>query len=84
MRYIADVPNPHYKIGLFVWNGKYIIKVETQFLEQIYKIAEMDLIGSPEDLVNVLSDSAFLQSISDRFEAMNNDLNESLIKLDLI
>ena len=83
MRYLGDVPNSHYKIGLYAWNGKYIIKVETQFLEQVYKISEMDFVGDVEDLKAIVADTDFIVSVSEKFKLMSEDLNKVLVKLDL-
>ena len=45
MRVVADIPNPHVKITLHSYNGKYILKLEKANLEQIYKIEETEVNG---------------------------------------
>jgi hypothetical protein len=43
MRYIKDIPHVQFKIGLYQWNSKYIIKVESGMYEQTYKIDDYEV-----------------------------------------
>lgn len=83
MRYLKDIPNQHYKVGLYQWNGKYIVKFEAGGMyEQIYKIDETDF-ESIEELESIL-DEEFVKSISDRFRQMHVDTQESMKRHDLL
>ncbi len=83
MRYIKDIAHSHFKIGLYQWNGKYIIKVEAGgHYEQIYKIDETEFAATEE--VDSLLDTEFIQTVSARFEQMHNDLQDSLRRNDIL
>lgn len=83
MRYIKDFPHPQYKIGIYQWNGKYIIKFEAGGMyEQTFKVDETE-ITSLEELETAL-DESFIDSISKRFEAMHKDMQDSLIRNGII
>ena len=43
MRLLKDIPHERYKIQLFNYNAKYIVKVELGQFEQSYKIGELDV-----------------------------------------
>ena len=70
MRVIADIPNPHVKITLHSYNGKYIIKLEKANLEQIYKIEETEVAG--EEDVKALIDEEFIEAVLNRFSDMRD------------
>ena len=77
MRYLKDIPNKQYKVGLYQWNGKYIVKFETGGMyEQIYKIDETEF-ESTAELESIL-DEEFLNTISERFRQMHADSQESM------
>lgn len=71
MRFVQDIPHPHFRIGLYAWNGKYIVKIDAGPYEQTYKISEMDL-TTPDD-VPALLDDLFLSRVADRFRDMDAD-----------
>jgi len=75
MRYIRDIPHGQFKIGLYAWNGKYIVKIEIGFYEQTYKVSELDVLSENE--VVQLLDEPFLESVAGRFRAMHEDLMRS-------
>ena len=75
MRVIGEVPHNHYKITLFNWNGKFIIKIESGWLEQSYKVDEFDIM---ENELHSLLDETFLASVADRFRAMHADFQATL------
>ena len=70
MRVIADIPNPHVKITLHSYNGKYIIKLEKANLEQIYKIEETEVAG--EEDVKAMIDEEFIEAVLNRFQDMRD------------
>lgn len=78
MRVIGEVPNNLYKITLFQWNGKYIIKIESGLLEQSYKVEEWDI---TETQLPSLLNETFMQSVSERFKMMHRDFQQSLDKV---
>ena len=83
MRYIKDIPNNTYKMGLFQWNGKYIIKIEAAGrFEQIYKLDETDFSGV-EELEAVL-DKEMLSDVSSNFESMHRAIQSSLERNDVL
>lgn len=62
VRLVKDIPHDRYKIQVFNYNGKYIVKIELGQFEQTYKIGETDVYGledvekmiTPELLSNCL------------------------------
>ena len=80
MRYLRDITHPQLKIGLFAWNGKYIVKIEAGPYEQTYKVAEFDVTG-PDAIDGLLSES-FLASVVARFQQMDADWTTALTEAD--
>jgi hypothetical protein len=48
LRLVKDIPHDRYKIQIFQYNGKYILKIELGQFEQSYKIGELDVDGLNE------------------------------------
>lgn len=70
MRIIREFPfTDHIKASLFSWNGKYILKLETDQLEQTYKIRETETGGESEILDYCLSPD-FRKVVEDNFQRM--------------
>jgi uncharacterized membrane-anchored protein len=40
MRLLETIPHPTFRITIYLWNEKYLIKFETPTFEQVYKIPE--------------------------------------------
>jgi 23S rRNA A1618 N6-methylase RlmF len=78
MRVIGEVPHGLYKITLFQWNGKFIIKIESGLLEQVYKIEEWDI---PEERLADLLNDTFMKAVSQRFGEMHRDINSVIESL---
>ena len=72
MRFVQDIPHPQFRIGLYAWNGKYIVKIEAGPYEQTYKISELDLVADP-GTVPTLLDEPFLSRVAQRFRDMDTD-----------
>jgi hypothetical protein len=70
MRVVADIPNPHVKITLHSYNGKYILKLEKANLEQIYKIEETEVNG--DEGAKGLLDDEFIEAVVNRFIDMRD------------
>ncbi|QJD80032.1 hypothetical protein [Spirosoma rhododendri] len=71
MRFVQDIPHPQFRIGLYAWNGKYILKIDAGPYEQTYKVSEMDVVE--QDDVLTLLDDTFLTRVADRFHEMAAD-----------
>jgi hypothetical protein len=75
MRLVRELINPDFKITIFSWNNRYLIKLEQGFLEQTFKVPEMDVL-TEEDLYSIL-DAEFLQQANSRFREMGHSLYEA-------
>ncbi len=76
MRYLKDIPNTQYKISLFHWNGKYIVKFEAGGLfEQTYKLDETEIMAVED--IDTMLDEEFIKSVTQRFVQMAQDVRES-------
>ncbi|MBN8826527.1 MULTISPECIES: hypothetical protein [unclassified Spirosoma] len=71
MRFVQDIPHSQFRIGLYAWNSKYIVKIEAGPYEQTYKVSELDLID-PESIPTLL-DESFLTKVAARFQEMDTD-----------
>ncbi len=71
MRVIADIPHPKYKIQIFSYNAKYLVKIEIGQFEQVFKINETDVFGL-EDVKAMITDE-LLENTLDRFVTMRSD-----------
>lgn len=71
MRLVKDIPHERYKIQVFQYNGKYIIKIELGQFEQTYKIGETDVFGL-EDVERMISKELLSNSLK-RFVEMRSD-----------
>jgi len=75
MRIVKDIPHPRFKITVYSWNGKYIIKIEDAHLEQVYKIDEHQISGLNE--LEAMMSTPFLLKVLKRFSDMSEDFNEA-------
>ena len=82
MRIIAELPHPEFKISILNMNHKFIIKVEQGNLEQIFKVAEMDLIDGVNSVFELL-DEEFLKTVAARFAEMRKEFKETYSKYNL-
>ena len=78
MRLVREVSHPDFKITIFSWNNRYLIKLEQGLLEQTFKIPETDLAGE-EELLDIL-DAEFLQQAAGRFRDMGQSLYEARLR----
>lgn len=79
MRIIGEISHPDYKISLFQWNNRYLIKMERGFMEQTFKINQFDLTSDAE--LQTLIDSEFIHAAMERFDSMEESLFNSMKKL---
>ena len=71
MRLLKDIPHDRYKIQVFNYNGKYIVKIELGQFEQTFKIGETDVYGL-EDVERMLSPELLSNALK-RFVEMRSD-----------
>jgi hypothetical protein len=76
MRTIAELPHPDFKITIMSMNNKFIVKIERGVYEQIFKVAEMDLLDGVNSVFELL-DEEFLQRVSNRFKEMHQDFRDT-------
>lgn len=75
MRVVREIAHPDFKITIFSWNNRYLVKLEQGLLEQTFKIPEVDLSGE-EELLSIL-DAEFLHQANARFQEMGQSLYEA-------
>lgn len=71
VRLIKDIPHARYKIQVFNYNSKYLVKIELGQFEQTFKIAETDVYGL-EDIERMISQDLLSNSLK-RFVEMRED-----------
>ena len=71
MRVISEIPHERYKIQIFNYNAKYLVKVELGQFEQIFKIAETEVSGLQE--VEAMVTEQLLTNCLTRFISMRSD-----------
>lgn len=79
MRLISEMPHERYKIQIFNYNSKFIIKIELGQFEQVYKINELDVNGV-EDLKKMINEN-LLSNVLNRFVEMRTDWSNSFNSL---
>ena len=79
MRIIAELPHPDFKITVFQWNNRYLIKIEQGHLEQTYKIEQFEL---DESDIKKFLDQAFLTQVTERFTEMHKSLSDALQRVE--
>lgn len=75
MRVVADIPHPKYKIQIFNYNAKYIVKIELGQFEQVYKINETDVMGLND--VKAMVTDQILKNALHRFIEMRDDWEDA-------
>jgi len=75
MRLVKNVDHPKYKIQIFHYNGKYIVKIELGQFEQTFKIGETDVFGV-EDVEKMISADLLIHSLH-RFIEMRKDWEDA-------
>ncbi len=71
MRVIDEIPHERFKIQIFNYNSKYIVKIELGQFEQSYKIGEIDVMGL-DDVKGMITQD-FLSGCLKRFVTMRED-----------
>jgi hypothetical protein len=76
MRVVKEIPYPNFKITIFHWNNRYLIKFESGMLEQTFKVNELEV--NSESEVLALLDEDFLKQAINRFDEMAESLVAAL------
>ncbi len=71
MRLVKDIPHARFKIQVFNYNAKYIVKIELGQFEQSFKIGETDVSGLEE--VERMITPELLTNCLHRFISMRED-----------
>lgn len=71
MRLVKDIPHDRYKIQVFNYNAKYMVKIELGQFEQTYKIGETDVYGL-EDVERMITPELLSNALK-RFVEMRKD-----------
>lgn len=71
MRLVKDIPHDRFKIQIFNYNAKYIVKIELGQFEQTFKIGETDVYGV-EDVERMITPELLSNAIK-RFVEMRSD-----------
>ena len=79
MRILSEIPHSHFKITIFSWNAKYIVKIELANFEQVFKIKEEDVTGI-DDIKKMLDDE-FLDAAFQRFVNMRSSFSKAFHKI---
>lgn len=79
MRLIREIPSRDFKITLFAWNNRYLIKLEQGLLEQTFKINQFD-VESEEQVIKLL-DAEFIERAEKRFSEMAMTLRDAMNRL---
>lgn len=75
MRLVKDIQHQKYKIQIFNYNGKYIVKIELGQFEQTFKIGETDVFGL-EDVERMITEELLINSLH-RFVQMRTDWEQA-------
>jgi hypothetical protein len=76
MRVLKEFSVQGCKVTLYLWNNRYLIKMEQGYLEQTFKVDQFEF--DDEDSVLQLLDERFVEEAVDRFDAMARSLHEVL------
>jgi hypothetical protein len=76
MRTIQEFVSGGCRVTVFAWNNRYIIKIEKEWYEQVYKIPQYDLV-SEQQIEDILCPS-FMQDVMERFRQMEDSLTRTL------
>ena len=73
MRIVKELNVETFKVTVYFWNNKYILKYENGWHEITYKISQLD-INSESDVDVFLSDPEIIQKIKESFDKVNETL----------
>lgn len=73
MDLLKEIPSKECTIQVYRYNGKYILKIGKDNLEQVFKIGETDVFGI-EDVEKMITQELIINSIQ-RFEGMKKEFD---------
>ncbi len=73
MHFVKGLEHPEFKLLLYVWNNKFILKSEYGPFEQVYKFSQLDFI-SQEDFEQAVLKEEFIEVIRVAFQSMEKGL----------
>jgi len=76
MRVVKESTINDIRITVFSWNNKYLVKYEQGFIEQTYKINELDL--ENEEGLSAFFKDDFLKKIQEKMDEMHQLRNNQL------
>ncbi|HEY8513804.1 MAG TPA: hypothetical protein VIL31_17730 [Cyclobacteriaceae bacterium] len=76
MRVLKELSVQGCKVTLYLWNNRYLIKIEHGYLEQTFKVDQFEF--DNEDSVLKLLDERFVEEALGRFDDMARSLHEAL------
>lgn len=74
MKTITEIHHPKCRISVFLWNQKYLVKLEQDGLEQTFKISQFDV--TSEDKLKEMINEEFIESAVKRFDEMRKELDK--------
>lgn len=80
MRIVKEANVGLYKVTVFHWNNKYLLKFEDGRNELTYKISQLD-ITAEADIESFLSDAQILAQVGETFERMDQTLELFFTKI---
>ena len=80
MRILKETTVQEWKVTIFHWNNKYLLKFEDGFHELTYKVNQLD-ITSETDINVFLEDEAVLEKVRESFEKMDETMTVFLNKI---
>jgi hypothetical protein len=78
MRVIKEFSFPEFKVTVFSWNNRYLLKLEQGLLEQTFKVDQFD-VTDEQHLLKIL-DAEFVHHAAERFLEMNQSLQQALAR----
>ncbi|MGD1889872.1 MAG: hypothetical protein ACFB15_04635 [Cyclobacteriaceae bacterium] len=79
MRIVGEIPHNHCKITIYFWNNKYLIKLERGWIEQTYKVPELEISGEGD--IQKIVNEEFIGKALTQLEVMEANLFKALEEL---
>ena len=75
MRVVKEITDKPFKVTIFSWNEKYLIKLEDGPFEQTFKVSVFDFL---EEELEALLNDAFMEEAQARFSDMAMSLKKAI------
>lgn len=79
MRIVGEIPHSQCKITIYYWNNKYLVKLERGWVEQTYKVPELEISGEAD--IQKIVNEEFIEKALSQFELMEASLFKALEEL---